>query len=454
MSGGGDQPLVLPRASVDQQHRQEPSLDQGSRERVTVTATPTFLQPHSPQTELFSPIFAPETPVIPGSSASVQLSQPRITQMSALQKSLEQVIRDRVTHPTMEPPATPTVVTSSTSLPATEKTEIWTTRVKCVALAYSATEIARFTDAFDGLLLRLWADLMKAKSEVMEWQDEVKVAQSLQNRACYDTFSPEAQAQVNSRITYATKNLVQHQLAFEALVSQSVALDRSVSNANAALVSTPAVPDPRAATPREVEWMEKRIRAATARADELEKKLALQDRLLERIKAEQEAIAALPLSHPAVGPRPSMELDDEDGLLDGSPSLKRKRTDDHEPRRRSLARNVADLREANEALVDRIAEAEGNIEGILNDVVEDPEGEESSRATRLKDIIQDYQTFIESAKTAIEITESNSQVVEVLKTEAERAIAVWSEAYQEFEAVRDEAMEIHAREQKVRHRPH
>jgi len=294
---------------------------------------------------------------------------------------------------------------------------------------------------------------MKSKSEVMEWQDEVKLAQSLRDRAGFDTFSAEAQAQVDSRIAYATKNLVQHQLAFEAFVSQSIALDRSVSKANAALVPAQAVPDPLAATPREIEWMQERIKAATARADELEKKLALQDQLLERLKTEQAAIAALPpLPSVTISGSP-MEVDDGDGVLDNIPSLKRKRTDDDDPRpssrRRSLARDIADLQKANEAFVDRIAEAEGTIEGILNDVVEDPEGEELSRATRLKEIFQDYQTFIESAKTATEVTERNSRVVDALKTEAERAIADWSEAHREFQMVRTEATEIHVRTKEV-----
>ena len=294
---------------------------------------------------------------------------------------------------------------------------------------------------------------MKAKSEVMEWKDEVKVAQSLKNRAGFDTFSPEAQVQIDSRIAYATENLVQHQLTFEALVSQSIELDRSVSKANTALAPVPAVPDPRAATPREIEWMQERIKAATDRANELEKKLALQDQLLERLKVEQEAVAALPPLPSATSSGSPMEVDDGDGVLDNVPSLKRKRTDDDDPRpssrRKSLARNVADLQKANEELVDRIAEAEGTIEGILNDVVEDPEGEESSRATRLKEIIQDYQTFIENAKTAAEVTERNSRVVEALKTEAERAVADWNEAYKEFEVVRDEATEIRARAEGV-----
>ena len=293
---------------------------------------------------------------------------------------------------------------------------------------------------------------MKTESEVMEWEGEIRVAQSLKNRLNFDTFSPEVQTQINARIIHATNNLVQHQLAFESLVSQSIALDQRVSKANVALNPAPVVPDSQKATPREIEWMEERIQVATTRMDELEKKLALQDQLLERLKVEQEAVAALP----PVPLQSSMEVDDGDGILDSAPSLKRKRGNDDEPRtlsrHRSLARSVADLREANEALVDRIADAEGTIEGLLNDVVEDPEGEESSRVTRLKEIVQDYQTFIESAKTSIEVTEGNSRLVEALKREAERAIADWSEAYREFETVRNEANEIKAREDQVRSR--
>jgi len=291
---------------------------------------------------------------------------------------------------------------------------------------------------------------MKTKSEVMEWEEETTVAQSLKNRLNFNSFSPEVQTQINARIVHATNNLVQHQLAFEALVSQSIALDRRVSKANAALKPVPAVPDPQATTPREIEWMQEQMQVATARMDELEKKLALQDHLLERLKAEQEAVAALP----PLPPKSPMEVDDGDGVLDAIPSLKRKRGNDGEPRassqRRSLTRSVADLREANEALVDRIAEAEGTIEGLLNDVVEDPEGEESSRATRLKEIFQDYQTFIENAKTSVEVMEGNSQIVETLKQEAERAIADWNEVFQEFEVARGEANEIQVREKQVR----
>ena len=291
---------------------------------------------------------------------------------------------------------------------------------------------------------------MRAKSDVIEWEEETRAAQSLKNRAGLNTLSPEVQAQINSRIIYATNKLARHQLAFEDLVSQSIALDRSVSKANAALEPAPAVPDPRATTPREVEWMQERMKAATARMDELEKKLSLQDQLLERLKAEQEAVAVLPPLPSTASPHSPME----DGVLDMMPSLKRKRVDDDgtqpSSRRKSLARDVADLQEANETLVDRIAEAEGTIEGFLYDVVEDPEGEESSRATRLKEIFQDYQTFTESAKASIEATENNSGIVEALMKEAERAVADWKEAHQEFEVVQNEAREIQVREKEVR----
>jgi predicted nucleic acid-binding Zn-ribbon protein len=151
-----------------------------------------------------------------------------------------------------------------------------------------------------------------------------------------------------------------------------------------------------------------------------------------------------------------MEVDDGDGVLDYTPPLKRKRADDDDPRpssrRKSLARTIADLRKANETLVDRITEAEGAIDVILNDVVEDSEGEDLSRVTRLKEIVQDYQTFSESAKTAAEVTESNSRVVVALTAEAERALADWDEVYQEFEGVRKEAAEIDNRANEVRHR--
>lgn len=289
----------------------------------------------------------------------------------------------------------------------------------------------------------------------MEWQDEVAVAQSLKNRAGFESCSPEVQEKINARISYATTNLVQHQLAFETIVCQSIALERVPSKTNAASAPpAPALGPGATTTPREIEWMQDRIQYATVRMDELERKLALQDQLLERIKAEEVAVNALPQLRSTADSRSPMEVDDGDGVLDHMPSLKRKRVDedDNRPasRRKSLARTITDLQEANDGLIDRIAEAEGTIEGILNDVVEDPEGEESSRATRLKEIFQDYQTFVENSKAAIEVTESNSRVVEALKTEAERAIADWSEVYQEFQTVRNEAVEIHKREKEVR----
>ena len=82
--------------------------------------------------------------------------------------------------------------------------------------------------------------------------------------------------------------------------------------------------------------------------------------------------------------------------------------------------------------------------------MEDPEGEESSRATRLKEMFQDYQTFVENTKTAIKAMGSNSRVVGALKMEGERAITDWSEVLQEFKVVRNETMEIHNREKAVR----
>ena len=297
---------------------------------------------------------------------------------------------------------------------------------------------------------RLWADLMKAKSEVVEWQEEVKLVQSFKNRTGFESLSQEAQGQINTRINYATTNLAQHQLAFEAIVSQSIALDRSVSKTNAALARTPAM----TTTPREIEWMREYVQLATARMDELERKLVLRDQQLERVNAEHAAGVALSQLPPAADAQSPMEIDDGDGILDGMPSLKRRRTDDEDHgsslRRRTLARTIADLREANEALTDRIAEAEGTIEGILNDAVEDLDGVEISREARLKEIVQDYQTCIENAKAASEVAENNSRVVETLKTEAENAIAAWNEVYPEFEAERNEGMEMNDGEKEVR----
>jgi len=127
----GDQPPIPPRASVDR-HHQEPTLSLTLGERATATSGST--QPPSPQTEPHSPVFGPETPVIPGLSSSVQFTQPQITAISALQKSLELVIRDQAT---MRPSTTPPVGSSTASHPATVpdggRTEIWTTRVKCVS---------------------------------------------------------------------------------------------------------------------------------------------------------------------------------------------------------------------------------------------------------------------------------------------------------------------------------
>lgn len=133
-----NQPPVPPRVSADRNQHQGSSSDLSLREHVSATVDSTSPQPTSPQADPLSPIFAPETPVIPGLSTSVQLTRPQITAMSALQKSLELVIKDQAINPSMQPSTTPLPVNSSTPHPATTpeggKTEIWTTRVKCVEL--------------------------------------------------------------------------------------------------------------------------------------------------------------------------------------------------------------------------------------------------------------------------------------------------------------------------------
>ena len=139
----GDQPPASPRGVVDRQHHHQPlSLDLSFDKRAT--ATPTFTQPPSPQTAPLSPVFVPKTPVIPGFPSSVPLTQPQVAAISALQKSLELVIKDQGTDLVMKPLSTPPIGSSSASQPATvldgEKTEVWTTRVKCVEFASSVKQ--------------------------------------------------------------------------------------------------------------------------------------------------------------------------------------------------------------------------------------------------------------------------------------------------------------------------
>ena len=128
--GMEDQTPVLPQGSVDQ-HPQRPSLDLSLGERPThSTQEPSPLAVVDP----FSPVFAPETPVIPGLTASVQHTQQNTAGMSSLQRSLEQVLKDQVTigNPSTVPLGRNTSVSNPATVPAVEKTEIWTTRVKCV----------------------------------------------------------------------------------------------------------------------------------------------------------------------------------------------------------------------------------------------------------------------------------------------------------------------------------
>ena len=56
------------------------------------------------------------------------------------------------------------------------------------------------------------------------------------------------------------------------------------------------------------------------RMDDLERKLAKQDQLLEQIKLEQEAIDALPRLPSIVSSRSPMECGDGDGVLGRAPS--------------------------------------------------------------------------------------------------------------------------------------
>lgn len=122
---------VLPQGSPDQRHQQSSSgLPPGQHTTVTSDST----QQPSPLVDPFSPVFAPETPVIPGLSAPVQL-----TAISSLQKSLEQVMKDQGTNQAMGssviPPGGNTSASHPAPVPEVEKTEVWTTRVKCVEFA-------------------------------------------------------------------------------------------------------------------------------------------------------------------------------------------------------------------------------------------------------------------------------------------------------------------------------
>lgn len=126
----GDRTPIPQRTSVDR-NQQRLSLDLTTGEH-----TSNSIQQHSPQVDPLSPIFAPETPVIPGLSAAVQPAPSNNTSMTALQRSLEQVIRDQATTQTTDSSAiTPgggSVAPNPGTIPEAEKTEIWTTRVKCV----------------------------------------------------------------------------------------------------------------------------------------------------------------------------------------------------------------------------------------------------------------------------------------------------------------------------------
>lgn len=132
----------------------------------------------------------------------------------------------------------------------------------------------------------------------MGWKDEIQDAQSLKNCADFESFSKEAEAEINFRISHASTNLAQHQFTFEVIVSLLVALDSSVPKTNTALApAPPSVGLAGAPTSREVEWMQERTQFTTGRMNDLERKIALQDQMLERIMTEQEVIDALPPLH-------------------------------------------------------------------------------------------------------------------------------------------------------------
>ena len=143
-SVGGDQSPVPSQGSVDQRH-QPLSLDLSFGEGATATSTSP--QPWSPQESPLSPIFAPETPIVPGFPTSAKLTRPQITAISELQKSLELVIKDQATGQDMKAPSTPPVGGSSNPHPGTmsegDKAEVWSTRVKCVEFASFVEKITR-----------------------------------------------------------------------------------------------------------------------------------------------------------------------------------------------------------------------------------------------------------------------------------------------------------------------
>ena len=126
-----DQLPVPPAAPADQNHHHQVPPFLNSSLRGNAVGASTSSQPPPAQVDPFSPVFVPETPVIPGLSSSAQLTQPRPSAFSALQKSLELVIRGQGSDQAMQPSAAPPTVAPPTPIPEWERTEIWTTRVKC-----------------------------------------------------------------------------------------------------------------------------------------------------------------------------------------------------------------------------------------------------------------------------------------------------------------------------------
>lgn len=145
----GDQTPASPRGDVDHRH-QRPPLDLSFVHQVAATSSNSPQLP-TPLIDPLSPIFVPETPVIPGLTATAEFTQPRVAAITALQRSLELVVKNQVANPVKKSATLPggnSMTYHPATLPGGEKTEIWTTRVKCVEFSCFVKESISFADAF------------------------------------------------------------------------------------------------------------------------------------------------------------------------------------------------------------------------------------------------------------------------------------------------------------------
>lgn len=130
-----DRPPLPAGAPADQNHHHQVPPPLNLSLRGNAIGASASSQPSPVRLDPLSPVFAPETPVIPRHPSSAQLTQPRPSAFSVLQKSLELVIRGQGSDQTMKRSAAPSTVNPPTPIPEWEKTEIWTTRVKCAGFA-------------------------------------------------------------------------------------------------------------------------------------------------------------------------------------------------------------------------------------------------------------------------------------------------------------------------------